>query len=198
MSTNVNFTAQHSQPSDDQLLFRARSGDGRSFGELCQRYSGMLKHRILLIVRQREDAEDVLQQTFLSAYLHLESFRGACRFSTWMTRIGINTSLMFLRKRKSFSNIVSGAITDDGQQLEKLEIRDPRPNPEQSYMTYQTCQRIKYAIRRLPPRVSRMIDLYYIQEFRLNDAAKALGMSEPAAKSTVLRARNLLRRSLKP
>jgi DNA-directed RNA polymerase specialized sigma24 family protein len=65
-------------------------------------------------------------------------------------------------------------------------------------MTYQTCQRIKYAIRRLPPRVSRMIDLYYIQEFRLNDAAKALGMSEPAAKSTVLRARNLLRRSLKP
>jgi RNA polymerase sigma-70 factor (ECF subfamily) len=113
-----------------------------------------------------------------------------------MTKIGINTSLMFLRKRKALSNIVSGAITEDGQQLETPEIRDPRPNPEQSYMTYQTRQRVKHAIRKLPPRISSLVDLYYRQECRLKDAAKALGLSEPAAKSTVLRARSLLRRSL--
>jgi RNA polymerase sigma-70 factor (ECF subfamily) len=198
MSTDVlvDFRAQHPQPSDDQLLSEARSGDSRAFGELCQRYSGMLKQRIFRIVRHREDAEDVLQETLLSAYLHLDSFRGACRFSTWMITIGINTSLMFLRKRKTSSNIISDAITHDGQRLERPEIRDPSPNPEQRYMTHQTYQRVKHAIRRLRPRLSSMVDLYYRQERRLKDAAKALGISEPAAKSTLFRARNLLRRSL--
>ena len=78
----------------------------------------MLKQRIFRIVRHREDAEDVLQESFLSAYRHLDSFRGACRFATWMIKIGINTSLMYLRKRKTFSNIISDAITHDGQRLE--------------------------------------------------------------------------------
>jgi RNA polymerase sigma-70 factor (ECF subfamily) len=137
----------------------------------------MLKQRIFRIVRHREDAEDVLQETLLSAYLHLDSFRGACRFSTWMITIGINTSLMFLRKRKTSSNIISDAITHDGQRLERPEIRDPSPNPEQRYMTYQTYQRVKHAIRRLRPRLSSMVDLYYRQERRLKDAAKALGIS---------------------
>jgi RNA polymerase sigma-70 factor (ECF subfamily) len=198
MSTDVlvDFRPQHPQPSDDQLLSEARSGDGRAFDELCQRYSGMLKQRIFRIVRHREDAEDVLQETLLSAYLHLDSFRGACRFSTWVIKIGSNTALMFLRKRKSFSNIISGAITHDGQRLERPEIRDPSPNPEQRYMTFQTYQRVKHVIRRLPPRISCIVDLYYRQECRLKDAAKALGITEPAAKSTVLRARKLLRRSL--
>ena len=198
MSTNVlvDFAAQPPQPTDDQLLSEARSGDGRAFAELCQRYSGMLKQRIFRIVRHREDAEDVLQETFLSAYLHLDSFRGASRFSTWMIRIGINNSLMLLRKRRTFSNTISDAITDDGRRIETLEFRDPRPNPEQHHMMSQADQRLKCAMRRLPPRLSKMVELYYRQECRLKDAAKALGMTEQAAKSAALRARNLLRRSL--
>ena len=199
MSTSVfaDFRAQHPQPSDDQLLSEARSGDGRAFAELCQRYTGLLKRSISRIVRHREDAEDVLQETFLNAYQHLDSFQGKCSFSTWMTKIGINTSLMFLRKRKAVLKHVSEVVTDDGQRIETLEFRDPSLNPEQLYITYQTYQRIKRAIRKLPPRSGSMVDLYYGQEFRLKEAAQALGISEPAAKSTVLRARNFLRRSLK-
>jgi RNA polymerase sigma-70 factor (ECF subfamily) len=198
MSTNVlaNVRAQHSQPSDEQLLSEARSGDDRAFAELCNRYTGLIKQRVFRIVRHREDAEDVLQETFLSAYQHLDSFRGKCSFPTWMTKIGINTSLMLLRKRKKVLTHTADVVNDDGQRIETLEFRDRRPNPEQRYMMYQTDQRIKRAIRRLPPRLSSMVDLYYGQECSLKELAKALGVSEAAAKSTIFRARNLLRRSL--
>jgi RNA polymerase sigma-70 factor, ECF subfamily len=198
MSTNVllDFRSHHPQPSDDQLLSEARSGDGRAFAELCQRYTGLLKQRISRIVRHREDTEDALQETFLNAYRHMHSFRGNCSFSTWMVKIGINTSLTLLRKRKALLEHTSDVVTDDGQRIETREFRDPSPNPEQRYITYQTHQMVKHAVRRLPPRLSSMVDLYYGQECRLKDAAKALGITEPGAKSTVLRARNFLRRSL--
>jgi RNA polymerase sigma-70 factor, ECF subfamily len=103
MSSNilVDFRVQHPQPSDDQLLSEAKCGDRLAFAELCQRYSRILRQRIFMIVRHREDAEDVLQETFLNAYQHLHSFRGNCRLSTWLTRIGINASVMLLRKRKT-------------------------------------------------------------------------------------------------
>ena len=199
MSTKVfvDFRAQYPQPSDEQLLAGARSGDGPAFAELCQRYTSLLKRSIFRIVRHREDTEDVLQETFLKVYLHLDSFQGKCSFSTWITKIGINTSLMFLRKRKPVLKHVSEVVTDDGQRIETLEFRDPSLNPEQRYIAYQTYQKIKRAIRKLPPRSGSMVDLYYGQEYRLKEAAQALGISDPAAKSTVLRARNFLRRSLK-
>jgi RNA polymerase sigma factor (sigma-70 family) len=104
---------------------------------------------------------------------------------------------MFLRKRKAVLKHVSEVVTDDGQRIETLEFPDPSLNPEQRYIKYQTYQRIKRAIRTLPPRSGSMVDLYYAQEFHLKEAAQALGISEPAAKSTVLRARNFLRRSLR-
>ena len=122
---------QPSQVSDEQLLSRARSGDQAAFGELCSRYTGMLKQRIFRIVRNREDAEDVLQETLLSAYRHLDTFRGTCRVSTWMTKIGINRSLMILRKRRCMPEIISEQVSGDGQRFESPEFRDPGLNPEQ-------------------------------------------------------------------
>src|SRR5579863_10055892 len=89
------------QASEEQLLSEARSGDQHAFAELCRRYRGMLMHRIYRIVRHPEDTEDVLQETFLKAYQHLQSFRGACSFSTWLITIGTNMSLMLLRRRKT-------------------------------------------------------------------------------------------------
>jgi RNA polymerase sigma-70 factor, ECF subfamily len=199
MSTNItaDFAVHHTQASDDQLVSEAKSGNREAFAELCRRYSAILERRIFRIVRHREDSEDVLQETFLSAYLHLQSFRGTCRFSTWMTKIGINASIMLLRKRKRPLTIASEVVTEDGQRKETPEFRDPRPNPEQRYTTYQTRQILDHAIRRLPPRIRTVTDMYYRKEYRLKDAADTLGISEHSAKSRVLRARQLLRCSLK-
>src|SRR5258708_9171847 len=127
MSTQIfkHTIVQPSQVSDEQLLSRARSGDQAAFGELCSRYTGMLKQRIFRIVRNREDAEDVLQETLLSAYRHLDTFRGTCRVSTWMTRIAINTSLMILRKRRCMPEVISEQVCVLGQRFESLEIGCP-------------------------------------------------------------------------
>jgi RNA polymerase sigma-70 factor (ECF subfamily) len=156
----------------------------------------MLMSRIYRIVRHREDAEDVLQETLLSAYQHLDSFRGACRFSTWMTRIGINRSLMFLRKRRSLAETSSDVITEDGISVESREFRDPRPDPEQRFVMCRTLKGLSQVIDKLPHRLRAMMDLYYRRDLLLKDAAQALGITEEAAKSRLMRARNLLRRAL--
>lgn len=199
MSTNItaDLAVHHTQASGDQLVSEAKSGNREAFAELCRRYGAMLERRIFRIVRNREDSEDVLQETFLSAFLHLQSFRGTCRFSTWMTKIGINASIMLLRKRKRFLTIASEVVTEDGQRNGTPEIRDPRPDPEQRYTRYQTRQILGHAIRRLPPGIRTITDMYYRKEHRLKDAADTLGISEQSAKSRVLRARRMLRCSLK-
>jgi RNA polymerase sigma-70 factor (ECF subfamily) len=198
MSTRIfeHSVAQHSGVSDEQLLSRARSGDQGAFGELCVRYTGMLKQRILRIVRNREDAEDVLQETLLSAYRHLDTFRGTCRVSTWMTTIGINTSLMILRKRRSMREVISEQVSGGGQTFESPEFRDPGLNPEQRYIAEQTIDKWCSMMRRLPAHIRTVMDLYCLKELRLKDAAAILSITEATAKSRVFRGRKRLRRSL--
>ncbi len=178
--------------SDDQLLSSAQSGDRRAFAELCQRYSAMAKGKILSMVRHREDAEDVLQETFLSAYRHLDRFRGECKFSTWMMKIAINTSLMWLRKRKFLSRTTCDVVTFDGQTVIEREFRDPKPDPEQRSISGQTHEQLSLAIQELPPYLRYTIELRYGKECSLKDIAETLGIhpgsreiaNAPGAKST--------------
>ena len=195
-STIEHFGLQHPQPSDGQLLSEARSGNRQAFGELCLRYSGMLRHRIFQIVRQQEDAEDVLQETFLKAYQHLQTFRGACSFSTWLVTIGTNVSLMLLRRRKTLSKNTGDVLTEDGETI-VMEFRDPAPDPEQRYMMFETSQKVNHAVRKLSPQHRNLLEMYYKSELRLKDAAQILGISEATTKSRIMRARRMLRRSLK-
>jgi RNA polymerase sigma-70 factor (ECF subfamily) len=137
---------QHEQESDDELLSDAKSGNQRAFDELCVRYGGMLKQRIFNIVRNREDAEDVLQETLLSAYRHLDTFRGTCRVSTWMMKIGINTALMLLRKRRSVPETISEQVSNDGQRFDSPDFRDQGLDPEQSYIADQRLRKLHSAM----------------------------------------------------
>ena len=198
MSTSLleHFGDQHPQPSDEQLLSEARTGNQHAFGELCQRHHGMLLNRIYRIVRHQEDAEDVLQETLLKAYQNLQAFRGACSFSTWLVVIGTNRSLMLLRRRKALRQNSFDVATGDGETL-VMEFRDPGPDPEQLYMRSQTSQKVNRAVRRLSPQLRNLLEMYYKGELRLKDAAKIFGISEATTKSRVLRARRRLRRSLK-
>jgi RNA polymerase sigma-70 factor (ECF subfamily) len=188
---------EHEQESEDGLLSDAKSGDHLAFEELCVRYRGMLKERITRIVRNQEDAEDVLQETLLSAYRHLDTFRGTCRVSTWMMKIGINRSLMLLRKRRSLPEMISEQVSDDGQRFDSLDFQDPGLNPEQRYMADQTLHKLHTAVQHLPPRTRSLMDLYYRKERQIKDAAEILGITTATAKSRLLRARHTLRRSLK-
>jgi RNA polymerase sigma factor (sigma-70 family) len=193
MNTSI---LKHPKQSDEQLVSKARSGDHQAFAELCLRYRGMLLNRILGIVQHAEDAEDVLQETLLKAYLHLQTFRGACSFSTWLVAIGINMSLMLLRKRKALRMNGCDLVTEDGETL-VMDFRDLAPNPEQRCMMSQTSQQLNRAVARLSPQVRTLLEMYFKSELRLKDAAQILGIPEATAKSRILRARHMLRRSLK-
>jgi DNA-directed RNA polymerase specialized sigma24 family protein len=87
--------------TDNDLVLAAQSGDHEAFAELCWRHAQSARQRILGIVRHREDAEDALQETLLSAYANIGRFRQSSKFSTWITAIGTNAALSVLRKRKS-------------------------------------------------------------------------------------------------
>lgn len=198
MSTRIleHKSAHYSQAPEAHLLSEAISGNRQAFGELCLRNTGMLRQRIFQIVRHQEDAEDVLQETFLKAYQHLQTFRGSCKFSTWLVAIGTNMSLMLLRRRKTLRTNSCDLITEDGETL-VMEFRDPALNPEQRYMMSQTSQKLTHAINRLSPRLRRPLELFYKEELRLKDIANVMGSSESTTKSRLLRARRKLRRSLK-
>lgn len=201
MSTRIleynEYNSAHPQePSEEQLLSEARSGSQQAFGELCLRYSARLRHKIFQIVRHHQDAEDIVQETFLKAYQHLETFRGACSFSTWLIAIGTNMSLMLLRKRKALRNYNCDVVTEDRETL-VIECRDPAPDPEERYMMSQTSQKVNHAVRGLSPLLRNVLEMYYKSELRLKDAAKILGVPVATTKSRMLRARGKLRRSLK-
>jgi RNA polymerase sigma-70 factor (ECF subfamily) len=164
--------------------------------ELCRRHSPSLKRRIRKILRHREDAEDVLQDTLIRAFIHLAGFRAKCSFRTWIMTIATNSSLMLLRKRKNHPESGFGFVTADGKEIEVLQLADPLPDPEQAYAKLQRSQRVSQAVRMLPPRFRQIVERYHQDEFRLVDAANAIGITESAAKSRLMRARIALRRHL--
>ena len=182
---------------EPELISAAKVGDERAFMELCHRHSPMLKRRIRRIVRNYEDAEDVLQDTLIRAFSHMAGFRGQCSFRTWIMTIATNNSLMLLRKRRNHPETGFGLITADGKEFEMLQVSDPMPNPEQQYARRQACHRVSQAVKTLPPGFRVLVERYHQQEVKLVDAANSIGITEAAAKSRLMRARVALRRTLK-
>ncbi len=178
------------------LVAAARSGDQHAFLELCRRYRPSLKRRIRGIVRHCEDAEDVLQETLMSAFRHLAGFRGKSSFRTWIMTIATNHSLMLLRKRRNHPESGLELVTAEGKDVESLQISDPMPNPEQVYAMRQVSRSLSQAVRMLPPGFRQLVERYHRDEVKLVDAANAMGITAAAAKSRLLRARIALRRHL--
>ena len=164
--------------------------------ELCDRYRPSLKRRIRGIVRNLQDAEDVLQDTFMSAFRHLAGFRANCTFRTWIMTIATNTSLMLLRRRRNHPETGFGLVTGEGKEDALVQIADPLPNPEQVYAKRQVSHRVSQAVSMLPPGFRLLVEHYHRNEVKLVDAAKAMGITQAAAKSRLLRARTALRRYL--
>jgi RNA polymerase sigma-70 factor, ECF subfamily len=180
---------------EEGLLLAAKAGSHAAFGELQQTYSDRLYRRISLITRNREDAEDALQDTFLRAYRALPSFERRGRFSSWLTRIAINSALMTIRKRRarpetSFEQPPS--LEDDSSYF---DVPDRALNPEQVCDQNQRSQAILLAIRRLDPKLRTPIGIWISQEYSMKDLAQHLGVSLASVKAKIHRARKRLTRS---
>ena len=181
---------------ESDLVSAAKGDDQHAFMELCRRHRPSLKRRIRQIVRNCEDAEDILQETLMSAFRHLAGFRADCGFRTWIMTIATNTSLMLLRKRRNHPEAGFGLVTAEGKEVEIFQISDPMPNPEQVYAKRQASQSVSQAVKMLAPGFRLLVERYHQDEVKLVEAANAMGITAAAAKSRLLRARKVLRRHL--
>lgn len=191
-----NYVCGHSEASDDDLITAAQRGDQRAFVTLCERHSTVTKKKIFSIVRNQEDTEDALQDTLLRAYTHLTSFRRSCKFSSWLTTIGVNSALMILRKRRTRREVYASTISPDTERLELPEPVDRSPGPEGTYLRQQAILVVRREVKKLKPNLRSVVNHYYGSECSLEEAAKAQQISLGAAKSRLLRGRARLRSSL--
>jgi RNA polymerase sigma-70 factor, ECF subfamily len=171
----------------------ALSGDSSAFVDLSKRHSKRVIHKIYQITNNWQDAEDVLQESLMRAFVHLHTYECRASFSTWLTRIAINTALMLLRKKKGVLRSAIDSTLDDFAQSEKWELRDHRDNPEQHFARQERASMIRGAMLRLRPESRRVLELQQAGELSTKEIAQSLGISEPAVKSRLLRARIALR-----
>jgi RNA polymerase sigma factor (sigma-70 family) len=189
-------TGDLDQRCEQQLIAAAKCGDKTAFGELCERHTGQIFRVAVRVTRNREDAEDAMQDSFLNAYVHLKTFDGRSKFVTWLTRITINSALMKLRKKRSTPEIPIDQDDATTESRPHFEFADKAPNPEEIFYHSESKKLLDAAIARLRPRTRKVVELQIVHEMTLKEAARTLEISETAAKSRMFHARESLRASL--
>jgi RNA polymerase sigma-70 factor (ECF subfamily) len=178
------------------LVAQAQQGGVEAFTELVNRYERNIFRLARHITQSQEDAEDVLQETFLKAYEHLVDFQGNSKFYTWLVRIAVNQSLMKLRKRKTDASVSLDEPYDTGEENLTREIAVWDPNPEQTYSREEIRSILEKAVESLPATFRAVFALRDIEELSTEETAAMLNLSIPAVKSRLLRARLRLREKL--
>jgi RNA polymerase sigma-70 factor, ECF subfamily len=178
------------------LLAQAREGDTHAFAELVRRYEGKIFRLAQHITQNREDAEDVLQETFMKAYEHLDQFKGDSKFYTWIVRIAVNQALMKLRRRKTDKSVSLDEQIDTGEDTVVREIAAWGEDPEEHFSRDELGKILDTAIQSLEPPYRSVFVLRDIEDMSTEETAEALGLSIPAVKSRLLRARLQLREKL--
>ncbi len=159
--------------SDGMLVTAAKRGNARAQEQLVIRHERRVFAVAQRIMNNREDAEDVVQETFHKVFLHLDSFQEKSRFSTWLTRIAMNEAFMLLRRRRGvFEDLPDSA--DESAQPASETFVDHRPNPEEACSQSERIQLLAEAINRLGPKVRTAILLRDIEERTVEETAQIL------------------------
>jgi RNA polymerase sigma factor (sigma-70 family) len=177
------------------LVAAAKDGDHQAYAELCRRHSKQILRTILRITRDVADAEDTLQETLLKAYVHIGRFEGRSAFSSWLSRIAINSALMLSRKKRSHYvySLESGV---DGDDFKLPEPTETAHNPEEACILNAVENQCIRAIRYLSPALRAVVQIHYRENASAAQIARMLGISESAVKSRLLRARSKIRAHL--
>jgi RNA polymerase sigma-70 factor (ECF subfamily) len=175
-----------------------KAGDRAEFARLVETYSGLIYRLSLKMLGNPQDAEDILQETFIKAYHHLPSFDGRSKLSTWLYRIATNEALMLLRRRKKSTGMVSIEDPYEGEDeiQEPLQIVDWCCLPERDLMSAEALAHLDAAIENLPPRLRAVFLLREIEGLSTQETAEVLNISETAVKTRLSRARLRLREEL--
>lgn len=183
-------------PTDEISVEALKTGDQAEFARLVERYSGHIYRLALRILNDVNDAEDVLQETFLKAFRSIQSFEGRSNISTWLYRIAANEALMIVRKRKPLRSLEDRNYNSDEDLDEPVQIVDWCCLPEDEFQSNEAKEFMEKAIRQLSPSLRVVFVLRDIEGFSIKETADALGIQEGAVKTRLLRARLHLREAL--
>jgi RNA polymerase sigma-70 factor (ECF subfamily) len=178
------------------LVQAAKNGDLEAFSELVRRYDRNVFRIAQHITHNEEDAQDVVQDAFLKAYQNLDQFQGNSKFYTWLVRIAVNEALMRLRKRRNDRTVSLDEDVETEEGTMPREVADWSPNPEQIYGQSELGEILRKTIQGLPPGFRTVFVLRDIEGLSTEETAEMLGLSVPAVKSRLLRARLQLRERL--
>lgn len=181
--------------SDAALVTATKCGDEHAFEKLFSRHQQRVLAAAQRITNNREDAEDVMQESFHKAFLHLGDFQGKSRFATWLTRIAMNEAFMVLRRRRRVFEVLSDTA-DENVKSAQAQFADHRPNPEEHCLRHERTQLLTKAINHLGPGIRRTIFLCDVEERTAHETAQILGTSVSAVKSRISRGRRKLRRAM--
>ena len=182
--------------NEAQLVATAQHGESAAYAELCRRHREKVFRTVLKITGNVDDAEDVLQDAWMRAFIYIRSFDGRSSFSTWLTRIAINSALSVLRKRrkrKEFS--LDDAVDPDNPRV--MQMRELSSNPEERCIETERQRLVRQAVRRLPSKLRAAIEIRESQDGSMQELAMVAGVSVPTMKSRLLRARLKLHEPLR-
>lgn len=181
--------------SDDSLVEQAQKKDYQAFEELVKRYEGKIYGHTLRLLGNREDAQDVLQETFLNVFKGLENFRGDSSFSTWIYRIATNNALMRLRKLSHAERELNDELPPP-ESMKRQALASHILDPKNAFLEKEMLRELDKAVERLPEKYRSIFLLRDVEELSTDKTANVLGISEAAVKSRLHRARLFIREAL--
>jgi RNA polymerase sigma-70 factor, ECF subfamily len=179
--------------SDESLVVAAKQGSHIAFAEVFNRHSRRVFAIAYRITKSREDAEDACQDATLKAFVHLKTFDGRAKFSTWLTRIAINSALMILRQKRR-RNETSIDTHFDGGAWVSLDMPDPAKDIELQYIERRREVLLRTAVNRLRPVLRDVLEIRLSSDGSIQEIAQEAGISVAAAKSRLIRGRQALGR----
>lgn len=183
--------------TDEALVAAAKMGEERAFERLVTRYRPRMFALALRYIRVREDAEDVVQQTFQKTFVYLKNFEGKSSFATWLTRIAINEALMWLRRARGLREVSLDDVGGTDETAPRFDVPDVRPDPEASYLQQEETRILSVAITRLTPRLRSVLELKELRELSARETAEHTGLSVAAVKARVFHGRRKLRKHIR-
>ncbi len=183
---------------DYQLVRKAVDEDDQTaFAELMERYRESIYFMFLKMVHNKDDAEDLMIESFGKAFKNLHNYKPSYAFSTWLYRIATNNGIDYIRKKRVSTTSLDNPFTNkDGDEL-NLEVRDFRPDPEEELIKTQKKNNLREVVSTLKPRYKRLIELRYFEEFSYEEIADELNIPIGTVKAQLFRAKELLYNILK-
>ena len=178
---------------DEEVVARVRDGETALYEILMRRYNQRLFRIARAILRDDDEAEDVMQDAYVRAYSSLHQFAGKAKFSTWLAKIAVHEAFSRLRKRKRVQEI---SVTPDRQDRSIEEVKSSDPGPEQQALQQETASLLEIAVDSLPDLYRTVFVLRNIENLSTAETAACMDVTEETVKVRLLRARRMIREDL--